>query len=323
MTASRATTAPIDGIGGREPLRARDDVGPDVVAVGAEPVAESPERADHLVGAKQDPVAVADLADALPVPLGSREGAACVLDGLHDHHRHRVGSGLEDRFLEILHQERRELGLRLLRRTVVAVGVPDMESLRNERLEGCLQRGDPVDRERAHGRPVVGDATPDRLPAALAASRVVLACKLPGRLDRLGAAGAEEDAVQVARRERGDLRRQLDRAWVGVAPVRVERKLAHLRRCRLPHLLAEAVADLDGEEPCQRVEIALAVRVLQVAAVATDDDRDVALHVARHAREVHPQMVARSLLQLGGGHGGQLGAHGVPFRPLRCDGAGR
>jgi hypothetical protein len=31
---------------------------------------------------------------------------------------------------------------------------------------------------------------------------------------------------------------------------------------------------------------------------------------------VHPQMVARGLLELGGGHGGQLGAHGVPFRPL-------
>jgi hypothetical protein len=60
---------------------------------------------------------------------------------------------------------------------------------------------------------------------------------------------------------------------VRVRPVRVERQLAHLLERRLAHLLAEAVAEVDREEPGERVEVALAVRVLEVAAVAADDDR--------------------------------------------------
>ena len=110
----------------------------------------------------------------------------------------------------------------------------------------------------------------------------------------------EEDAVQVAGRERRDLGRQLDRARMGVRPVRVEGQLAHLRSRRLAHLLAERVADLHGEEPGERVEVALAVRVLEVAAVAADDDRDLAVPVAAHAREVQPEMVVRGPLELVG-----------------------
>ena len=113
-----------------------------------------------------------------------------------------------------------ELGLRLLRRTVVAVRVVDVERVGDERLERRLQRGDAVDGERAHRRPVVGDPARDRLPAALAARGVVLARELPGRLDRLGASRAEEDAVEVAGSDRGDLGGELDRARVRVVPVR-------------------------------------------------------------------------------------------------------
>ena len=51
-------------------LRAGDQIGPDRVAVAAEPLAEPAESGDHLIGAEQDSVAVADLADALEVPGG-------------------------------------------------------------------------------------------------------------------------------------------------------------------------------------------------------------------------------------------------------------
>ena len=71
---------------------------------------------------------------------------------------------------------------------------------------------------------------------ALAARRVVLARELPRRLHRFGAAGAEEDAVQISRRERRDLRGELDRARVRVRPVRVEGQLAHLLERRLADL---------------------------------------------------------------------------------------
>ena len=46
-----------------------------------------PKPGDHLVGAEQDPVLVADRADTFEVALRRRERAAGVLDRLHDHHR--------------------------------------------------------------------------------------------------------------------------------------------------------------------------------------------------------------------------------------------
>jgi hypothetical protein len=85
---------------------------------------------------------------------------------------------------------------------------------------------------------------------------------------------------------------------MGVRPVGVERQLAHLRRRGLPHLLAVRVADLHREEARERVEVALPVRVLEVAALAADDDRDLAVAVAAHAGEVEPQVLVRRPLEL-------------------------
>ena len=162
----------------------------------------------------------------------------------------------------------RELLLGLLGRAVVAVRVRHVEHVRHERLERRAQLGAAGERERAHGGAVVGHAAGDRLPAPLAAGAVVLAGELPGRLGGLRPAGHEERAVEVARSELGQLRGQLDRARVGEGPVDRERQLAHLRGGRLAHLGAVAVADVHAEQPGERVEVALAVRVLEVAAVA-------------------------------------------------------
>src|SRR3954470_18684009 len=100
---------------------------------------------------------------------------------------------------------------------------------------------------------------------------VVLARELPGGLDSLRAAGDEEDAVQVAGCELRELVRELDRTRMRVRPVRVEGQLAHLLERGLAHLVPVRVADLDREEAGQRVEVALAVVVVQVAALAADD----------------------------------------------------
>ena len=203
-------------------------------------------------------------------------------------------------------------------RPVVAARVAHVGHAGDERLERVAQGRDPVDRERAHGRPVVGDLAGDRLPAALAAGTVELPRELPGRLDRLGAAGDEEDAVQVAGRERGDLGRELDRARVRVGPVRVERELAHLGRRRLADLLAVRVADLDREQARERVEVALPVDVLEVAALSAHDDRHVvAFGVRAHAREVEPEVVPRGLLQLRGREPARHRRHADRFwRPI-------
>src|SRR5919106_5234419 len=301
------------GVRRREPLGAGDEVGTDVVALGREPGAEASEAGDDLVGAEQDPVAVAELAHALEVARRRREGAARVLHRLEDHHRHGLRPGLLDRPFEVLEQEGGELLLALLPRAVVAVRVADVDDVRDERLEGGAQRRDPVDRERAHRRPVVGDAAGDRLPAPLAPGGVVLAGQLSRRLDRPPAAGHEENPVQGAGGGRGPPGGELDRARMGVAPVRVEGELAHLRGRRLAHLLAEAVADLDREETGEGVEVALAVRILEVAALSAHDDGYLAVAIGRHAGEVQPEVIARGLLQLSGreARGGE--AHTAPF----------
>src|SRR5690242_21089748 len=80
--------------------------------------------------------------------------------------------------------------------------------------------------------------------ALLATRGVVLPRELPRRLDGLRPARDEEEAVEIPRRQRGDLGRELDCAWMRVGPVRVERQLAHLRSRGFPHLLAVAVADV-------------------------------------------------------------------------------
>ncbi len=92
---------------------------------------------------------------------------------------------------------------------------------------------------------------------------------------------------------------------MGVRPVGVEGQLPHLRERRLADLLAEAVADVDREEARERIEIPLAVRVGQIAAVAADDHRDLRVAVATHAGEVQPQVVSRGLLEVDG--------HAAPF----------
>ena len=290
-------------------------------------MADATEASDHLVGGEQDVVLRAQLAHAPPVARGRHERPAGVLYGLHVHEAYRLGAHGEDRPLELVEQEGRELLFRLLGRTVIAVRVRDVPYLWHERLERHADGGDAVDRQRTERRPVVRDVAGDCLVATRsgpmrghelvvarlglgersrqrggATREVVLARELPGRLDRVGPAGHEEDAVEVARSERRHLLGELDRAGVRVRPVRVERQLAHLLERRLADLLAERVAEVYGEQAGQGIEVALAVHVLEVAAVAADDDGHLGVAVAAHAREVQPQVVARSLLKIGDGH---------------------
>src|ERR671914_667698 len=111
---------------------------------------------------------------------------------------------------------------------------------------------------------------------------------------RIASAGAS-----VAGGERADARRELDRLRVRVAPVREEAELARLVGAGLGDLGA-AVADVHAVQGAEPVEVAAAVLVVDVAAVAAHDDRDLVLRVERaHAGEVQPHVLARQLLQLG------------------------
>ena len=236
---------------------------------------------------------------------------------------HGVGIHLEDRPLELLEQEGRELLFRLFRRAVVAVRVAHVPHLGDERLERGAQCLDAVDGQGPEGRAVVRDVARDRLvlpalrwAADLPADHLpgldtwhlgssgayleILARELPRRLDRFRAARDEENAVEVAGGERRDLRGELDRTRMRIGPVRIERQLAHL--------LERRVAEVDREEPRERVEIALAVDVLEVAAVAAHDDRRL---LRGHVREVEPEVLARQAPEILGGRRVLRDAHFV------------
>ena len=171
------------------------------VPLGAEVVAEPAERADHLVGDEQHAVAVADLAHPLEVAGRRREAAAGVLHRLQVDRGHRRRALAEDGALDLVGRPPPE---RLQRVAVlgraVEVRVRHAYGPGHQRLEGVLDVGQAGDRQRAHRRAVVRDLAADHLvPAVLAGQLEVVAGQLERRLDGLGAAGGEEDPVEVAR----------------------------------------------------------------------------------------------------------------------------
>ena len=107
ITRSVATTAPIAAYDEESPFAHRDDVGPDVVPLRREPVADAAEGGDHLVGREEDVVAVAERPHAGPVARRRDERAAGVLHGLHVDEADRLGIHLEDRPLELVEEDRR------------------------------------------------------------------------------------------------------------------------------------------------------------------------------------------------------------------------
>ena len=292
-------------VGGRDALGARDQVRRDAVARGGEPLADAPEAGDDLVGDQRDAVLVAQRAQPGPVAVGRHEAAAGVLDRLGDQHRHGLRPGLDDRALDLVQQPRAQRGLVLGVGIAVAVGVGDPHDRDRRRAERLLHRPHAGERERAERHPVVGDLARDRLRALrLALGQVVLADDLPGRLDRLRAAVGEEDAVEVAGRALGERGGELDRRRVRGRPVRVERERGELRGRDRGHLLAERVADLAAEERRQAVEVAVALGVEDVGALAAlEHEQRLAVRAeGAVAREVHQQVPVRLLLERVGTH---------------------
>ena len=170
--------------------------------------------------------------------------------------------------------------------------------------------GMPVIASAPCGGAVVGDRARDDLGLGrLAGQLEVLLRQLPRALDRLAAAGGEEDPVEVAGREVREALGEVDRRRVRVRPEREEGEVAGLLRRRLGQLVPP-VAGLDDEQPGEPVEVAPAAVVPDVGPLAAHDDRDlVALAVRRLAGEVLPQVLAGGEAAVGaarrrGGAGG-------------------
>ena len=144
-------------------------------------------------------------------------------------------------------------------------------------LEHVLDGVEAGDGQRPDGGSVVRQIPGDHLVAGgLADGDVVLPGQLPGRLDGFAATRGEEDSVQVAGGECRQAGRELHRRGVGVGPDGEVGELLGLFGHDLGELVA-AVAGLHREETGEAIEVALAVGVPDVAAIATVDDGDVAV----------------------------------------------
>ncbi len=253
-------------------------------------------------------MARADLPQPLEVPGRRREAAARVLDGFDEHRGDGVGAFGEDRLLDAVGRPDPERLPFEAVRGAVGVGVGHLERPRHERLERGAVLGDPGDRQRAVRRAVVGDRAADHLGlAGLPGHPEVLLGQLPRRLDGLAAAAGEEHPVEVARRVVGQPLGQVDRRGVRVGPQREERQLLRLPRRGLPQLAA-AVADLDGEEPGETVEVGATRVVDDPAPLAAHDDR----RRGGLAGEVHPQVVSGGVRTRGAAGCRRRAGHRVP-----------
>src|SRR3954471_5113470 len=179
----------------REPLGHRDEVGNRVPVVDGEPLPGAAEAGHHLVGHHQDPVAVADLADALDVPVRRDEDAVRPDDRLEEYRGDRLRTLVPDHVLETL--EALLDGPWLLLTPAVRVRVADdADEPRLVRPAPRVSR----QRHRPERRSVVRAVPGEDLVAP-----GVVTGDLDRILDRLGAAEREEDLVDVARQDLGEL----------------------------------------------------------------------------------------------------------------------
>ena len=194
-----------------EALGHRHDVRRHAEALRGERLPGATEAADHLVEHEQDAVRVADLAQALQVALGRHEAAGRAGDRL-DEARGDVLGAVE------VHEAREVFG----ELDAVRAFAPREEVLLEVRVPHVRDAGQPgsefaavVDearqRDAAEVDAVVGAlARDEHVAAALTARLVVGERDLHRGVDRLRAGVGEEDPVEVARRQLGDARRELE-----------------------------------------------------------------------------------------------------------------
>ena len=149
-------------------------------------VAQTPESIDDLVGAQQDPVLVAQLAQFLPITSGWDYTATSVLHRLSDNQRNGLGALGQDPCLDGL--DACQVSGGSARRNLVVAGVHDMvHAVPHHGGEDFFEFGDAGHSQSAQGGAVIGPlARDDLVTACVALAHVIITSELEGRLDCFG-----------------------------------------------------------------------------------------------------------------------------------------
>ena len=237
----------------------------------------APEAGHHLVGDHEDPVPVADLAHALQVPVGRDEDAVRAGHRLEDEGRDGLRPLELDDLLEV-----REC---LLARCPVPRAMPWYGSVTR------MTPGMPGSAAQRRGSPVrlIAPAVA-AVVAAVAGEDLVTPGEEARDLDRvlvrLRAAIREEEGVDVARRDLGQLRAQPRPRLGGHERVRVGERLCLLLDGG-DHLRV-AVADVRAHQLAVEVQEALPLRRPEVAALGPGDGDRVDLRLGAPFEEGVP-----------------------------------
>ena len=137
---------------------------------------------------------------------------------------------------------------------------------------------------------MICEVTRDHLGARRLSDQLeVLPRQLDRGVERLTSRGSQEDPVEVAGRQRREARGQLDRGFVGEGPYGEVAERLGLASGGLAEF-GTTVAGLHGEQTGETVEVALAVLIPHIAALAAGNDRHLAVGERTEAGEVHPQV---------------------------------
>ena len=185
--------------------------------------------------------------------------------------------------------ETKGLGIIRVHLGAVKVRGGDLDGARYQWLEDGAERFHARHGERTHGCAVISGVTADDLVTTrLPTHRVPLTGQLQRGLDGFAATRGEKDAVEIARGELRQFLRQVDRCRVGVGPQREVSQFTHLGGGDFRDVRA-AVTQVT-------VDVLLAIGIPHVGLLATNEDRNFGrLRISAHAREVQPQMSARTL----------------------------
>ena len=281
-----------------ERLGHREHIGRHAEALRGEIRAGASEPRDHLIENEQDAVLVADVAQPLQIALGRHEAAGGTRDGLDEARGDVLRAEEVDETHEVLGQFH---AVRAFALREAVRGQERMAHVRDARERGTELAAivdHPGQRYAAEIDAVIGALARDEHRASALAARLVIRERhLHRGVDGFGAGVGEEDPVEIARRELGHTRCQLELLRMATGEWRDE--------IELPQLCAHCVGDFPApvaggaaEEAGCAVDDLVATVIPVVHPLRAYDHLGVVLEIAVR-RERHPVFVERDALRRG------------------------